>query len=88
MKIGIAGPVSTESIARFLKCDTATLPVGYGGAPLLGTLIGEMLARGHHVSAYTTSADLPLNLPQPVIAQGERFKIYYCPQRKHAVRMN
>ncbi len=88
MKIGIVGPVSTESIAQFLACDTATLPVGYGGAPLLGTLIGELLARGHEVAAYTTSINLPLNLPQPVMAKGDRFTIYYCPQRKHSVRMN
>jgi len=88
MKIGIAGPISTESIAPFLPCDTATLPVGCGGAPLLGTLIGELLSRGHEVSAYTMSPNMPLDLPQPVIAQGERFKVYYCPQRKHSVRLN
>lgn len=88
MKIGIAGPISTESIARFVDCEVSTLPVGYGGAPLLGTLIEELLARGHEVSAYTTSVDLPLNLAQPVVAQGEHFKIYYCPVRKHSIRMN
>ncbi|NOT97671.1 MAG: glycosyltransferase family 4 protein [Sideroxydans sp.] len=88
MKIGIAGPISTESIARFIDGDVSTLPVGYGGAPLLGTLIGELLARGHEVSAYTTSPNLPLNLAEPAMAQGERFKIYYCPVRKHSVRMN
>lgn len=88
MKIGIAGPISTESIAPFLACNTAGLPVGYGGAPLLGTLIGELLSRGHDVSAYTTSPNMPLNLPLPMMAQGERFKIYFCPMRQHSVRMN
>ena len=88
MKIGISGPISSESIAPFLACDAAALPVGYAGAPLLGTLIGELLSRGHEVSAYTTSPGMPLNLLQPVMAQGERFKIYYCPMRKHSVRMN
>lgn len=88
MKIGITGPISTESVARFIDGDTSNLPVGYGGAPLLGTLIGELLARGHEVSAYTTSPNLPLNLAEPVMAQGDRFKIYYCPVRKHSVRMN
>lgn len=88
MKIGIAGPISTESIARFVDADVGMLPVGYRGAPLLGTLIGELLARGHRVSAYTTSADLPLDLKQPVVAAGKQFKIYYAPQRKHSLRMN
>jgi glycosyltransferase involved in cell wall biosynthesis len=88
MKIGITGPISTESVARFIQGDTSILPAGYGGAPLLGTLIGELLARGHEVSAFTTSDNLPLNLPQPIIAHGESFKIYYCPQRKHSIRMN
>lgn len=84
MKIGIAGPISTESVARFIEGDVSSLPVGYGGAPLLGTLIGGLLARGHQVFAYTTSP----NLPHAVMAQGGRFKIYYCPARKHSVRMN
>jgi glycosyltransferase involved in cell wall biosynthesis len=88
MKIGIAGPISTESIARFIDGDFNQLPLGYSGAPLLGTLIGELLSRGHQVSAYTTSSDLPLDLAQPVVAAGKQFKIYYCPQRKHSLRMN
>lgn len=88
MRIGIAGPISTESIVRFVDGDVSSLPVGYGGAPFLGTLIGELLAGGHQVSAYTTSPNLPLNLPQAIVAQGERFKIYYCPARKHSMRMN
>lgn len=54
----------------------------------MGTLIGELLARGHQVSAYTTTVNLPLDLQTPVIAQGGRFKIYYCPMRKHSMRMN
>jgi glycosyltransferase involved in cell wall biosynthesis len=88
MKIGIAGPISTQSIARFISGDISSLPLVDGASPLLGTLIGELLSRGHEVSAYTTTTNLPLNLPQPVIAQGDRFKIYYCPQRKHSIRMN
>ncbi|MGV8894755.1 MAG: glycosyltransferase family 4 protein [Burkholderiaceae bacterium] len=88
LHIGISGPIATESVAGFIKDDIATLPKGYSGAPLLGTLIGALLDRGHHVSAYTLSSNLPLDLPQPIMAQGERFKIYYCPMRKHSMRMN
>lgn len=89
LHIGIAGPISTDNIAPYLESGvTSSLPIGYRGAPLLGTLIGELLSRGHQVSAYTTSSDLSTNLLQPVVAEGERFKIYYCPQRKHSIRMN
>ena len=88
MKIGLAGPVATENIKCFLNSDTTDLPKGYPGAPLFKTLIDELLARGHHVSVYTTSVDLSLDLHQPVVARGERFKIYYCPSRKHSIRMN
>lgn len=88
LHIGIAGPISTESIAHLIDGNILTLPEGCGGAPFLSTLIGEFLARGHQVSAYTTSRNLPLDLAQPIIAQGERFKIYYCPERTHSVRMN
>ena len=88
MKIAIAGPIATEDIKTFLNKGYDQLPIGYSGAPLLSTLIGELLARGHEVSAYTTSSDLPLNLAQPLMAEGERFKIYYCPARIHSIRMN
>jgi glycosyltransferase involved in cell wall biosynthesis len=84
MKIGIAGPISAESIARFLHGDVKQLPHGYSGAPLLGTLIGAFLERGHSVFAYTTSADLPLS--ERVSASGDRFKITFCPVRHRAFR--
>lgn len=84
MKIGIAGPISSESIARFLDGDVKPLPHGYSGAPFLGTLIGALLERGHSVFAYTTSADLPLS--ERVSATGDRFRITFCPVRPRAFR--
>ncbi len=84
MRIGIAGPISSESIARFLEGDAKDLPHGYTGAPLLGTLIGALLERGHSVFAYTTSADVPLS--ERVSAAGDRFKITFCPVRPRAFR--
>lgn len=84
MKIGIAGPISRESIARYLDGGTENLPKGYSGAPLLGTLIGSMLARGHSVTAYTTSSDLTSD--NVVTAIGRQFKITFCPQRSTAFR--
>jgi len=84
MKIGIAGHIATDSIARFLDGDAAGLPRGYYGAPLLGTLIGELLARGHSIVAYTTSSDMPPSMR--VSVEGERFKITYCAARRRAFR--
>jgi len=86
MRIGIAGPISSESIARFLDGDIGGLPHGYSGAPLLGTLIGALLERGHHVFAYTTSADVPLS--KRATAAGDHFKITYCPVRPRAFRFS
>jgi len=86
MKIGIAGPIGTESIAGFVAEDPARLPHGYGGAPLVSTLIGELLARGHTVAAFTTSSDLPISPYAEVVAQGDRFRIHYCPVRPQAFR--
>jgi glycosyltransferase involved in cell wall biosynthesis len=84
MKIGIAGHIATDSIARFLDGDTASLPRGYYGAPLLGTLIGALLERGHSIVAYTTSSDMPHGTR--VGASGDRFKITYCAARPRAFR--
>lgn len=84
MKIGIAGHIATSSIARFLDGDIADLPSGYYGAPLLGTLIGALLERGHTVMAYTTSSDMAASAR--VSATGRNFKITYCPARPRAFR--
>lgn len=84
MKIGIAGHIATDSIARFLDGDTAGLPRGYYGAPLLGTLIGGLLERGHSIVAYTTSSDMPASSRRS--ASGDRFKITYCAARPRAFR--
>lgn len=84
MKIGIAGPIAIESVASFLQGDIKGLPIGYPGAPLLGTLIGALLDRGHTVTAYSTSSDLPTNTS--VSASHGRFKITLCAARLRAFR--
>lgn len=84
MKVGIAGPISSENIAQFLDGDIKDLPRGYLGAPFLSTLIGVLLKRGHNITAYTTSSDLQLS--ERFIATGERFKISFCPVRPRAFR--
>jgi glycosyltransferase involved in cell wall biosynthesis len=84
MKIGIAGPISTENIAQFLDGDISGLPHGYVGAPLFGNLIGALLDHGHSIVAYTTSSDMPPSTC--VSASGDRFKITYCSVRPHTFR--
>lgn len=86
MHIGIIGPIATENISSFLEADRQELPSGYTGAPLIGTLIGEMLRRGHTVSAFTTSKDLLPNSDSRIIAKEERLSIHYCSVRPHAFR--
>ena len=88
MKIGISAPVSTDSIKDLLSPSSTVLPMGYKGAPFLGTLIRSLLKKGHQVSVYTLDNSLSPNNLDPVIATGENFKIYYLPMRKHSVRFN
>lgn len=86
MHIAIAGPIATENIAPFLTCDIEKLPKGYNGAPVLATLIGELLKRGHRVSAFTTSTDMPADRNKWICAGGDQFQIYYIGQRPHSFR--
>ena len=87
MHIAITGPVATENISQFLNGDTTALPSGYTGAPFMATLIGELLKRGHTVSAFTLSSDIPLNSDE-VIAHGENFSMHYIPMRPKAWPFN
>jgi L-malate glycosyltransferase len=88
MKIGIAGPISTEAVKDLISGDISSLPKGYVGAPFLGTLIKSLLAKGHEVIAYTLDNSLPPQLAQPIYAEGKNFKIYYCPVRLHSIKFN
>ena len=88
MKIGIAGPVSTESIKDLLEGDISTLPKGFTDAPFLAVLIKTFLRQGHQVSVYTLDFSLLPEQLAPICATGPNFKIYYSPCRKHSVRTN
>jgi glycosyltransferase involved in cell wall biosynthesis len=88
MKIGLAGYVSTESIAPLLSGDVSTLPKGFPGAPFFGTLVTALLERGHDVSVYTLSDDIPPSQREPIVVRNRRFSIYYCPYRRHSFRPN
>lgn len=88
MHIGIVGPIATADITHLVDGDLTGLPRGYAGAPLLATLIGELLRRGHRVSAFTLSNDLPLNLGTLMTVRGKNFSLSYCPMRPRAWRPN
>jgi glycosyltransferase involved in cell wall biosynthesis len=88
MHIGIAGPIASADVAHLLDAPRQPLPRGYAGAPLLGTLIGELLRRGHRVSAFTLSSDLPLDPAATVVARGQGFTLHCCPMRPRAWPFN
>jgi L-malate glycosyltransferase len=88
MKIAIAGPVSTESVAHILGRRREPLPSGYQGAPFLGTLITELLAQGHEVSAFTLDTSLDPDSAAIPFAVGDSFAIHYVPCRRHGYRFN
>lgn len=88
MKIGITGPISTESIRGLLFDQESKLPEGMGGAPFLGTLIKGLLLKGHEVSAYTLDRTISHEDINNITAEGNNFKIYYGCYRPHSFRSN
>lgn len=86
MHIGIAGPIATADIAHLLEGDTRALPRGYGGAPLMATLIDALLKRGHQVTAFTTTHGHSGTVRAEGRISGKRFAIYYVPVRPRAFR--
>ena len=87
MKIAILGPISTAGITPFLyESPPANFPPGAGGAPLMSTLIGSLLERGHEVCAITCGGWWATQHNQPVSLQGKQFEFHCAPIRRHAVR--
>lgn len=88
MHIAIVGPIATDNILAYLYDPSTALPKGYSGAPLLGSIIGQLLKNGHIVSAFTLSNDISLNSNFAISAVGDRFTMYYCAMRPRAWRSN
>ena len=88
MHIGIVGPIATLDVQHLLHGDISKLPQGYSGGPLLATLMGELIKRGHTVSAFTLTNDLPAIKKTSVVALGNRFSLTYVPMRRRAWRPN
>lgn len=81
MHIAIAGPIATEDIASLLG-DVSGLPAGYAGAPLLASLVRELLGRGHRVTAFTTSLGMDVRAGKCLVREAGRFRVCFCPMRK------
>jgi glycosyltransferase involved in cell wall biosynthesis len=88
MHIAIVGPIASADVAHLLDAGVQSLPTGYTGGPLLATLIGELLKRGHTVSAFTLSNDIPLQRHASVVAHGPNFTLNFSPMRPRAWQPN
>lgn len=88
LHIGLVGPVATADVRHLLDDPSASLPLGYEGAPLLATLITELLRQGHRVSAFTLSSDLPLRRDGTRVVRGPRFELHLVPMRWRAWPFN
>ncbi len=88
MHIGLAGPIATRDALALLDPGTSAWPAGCEGAPLLATMIGELLRRGHRVSAFTLSDGLPLRTDARVVMRGPGFDLHHVPHRPRAWPLN
>ena len=86
MKIAIAAPIASADLQARLSTPSQARPAGYLGAPLTGLLIGELLDRGHQVTAITV--DYQLAAGAAVAAQGPGLDLHILPGRRHAWRPN
>jgi glycosyltransferase involved in cell wall biosynthesis len=72
MKIGIAGPISIQSLQAHLSDLTEEhLPLGLGGTAV-NNLIHGLLQQGHDVSAYSLDG----RIRQPLCLQGPHLKVF------------
>jgi glycosyltransferase involved in cell wall biosynthesis len=86
MDICIVAPIASADVAHLLDEPRQQLPPGYGGAPLTGVLIEEMLRQGHSVHALTLDYAMPVGAVA-VRATGERFTFEILPGRRRAWRI-
>lgn len=91
LHIAIAGPLATADVEALLP-SRGSWPRGYGGAPMMATLVRSLLERGHRVSAVTLSSDLPLrrvkHAGSRITAVGSGFSLTWCPMRPRAWPFN
>ena len=82
MKIGIAGPIETETLKNYFDTKEPFFPKGLGGTPI-NNLIKELIKKGNNISVYSLSPEIN----NPVFLEGEKLKIFFGPYRyKHRMR--
>jgi len=82
MKIGIAGPITTEPLLPYLDKILPNSPKGLGGTSIVQIIIG-LLKNGTKLSVYSLDPEIQ----EKVILKGELLTIYYGPfRKKHRMR--
>ena len=88
MHIAILAPSERSFISHFLPDqDVNDLPIGYFGAPFIGTLITELLNNHHQVTAITTSVAINNDYTVKKFT-ADNFSWIVVPQRPRSLRMN
>ncbi|KHJ38165.1 putative poly(glycerol-phosphate) alpha-glucosyltransferase [Pedobacter glucosidilyticus] len=88
MRIAILAPSDKSFIKDFLPTeDFEKLPLGYSGAPFIGTIIKELLKLNHTVTAITTSKVVENDYHVKKF-QYKNFTWVVVPSRPHAIKMN
>jgi glycosyltransferase involved in cell wall biosynthesis len=87
LHIAIAAPIASADVVDLLDHSSASLPLGYTGAPFTGVLIKELLRRGHKVSAFTTDNHIYAEA-ELIKATGANFALYICAERPRAWQFN
>ena len=77
MKIGIAGPVTTSTLAELIEFNTNRIPEGSGGVSVTQFVKG-LLKKGYHVSVYSFDFEITV----PVVLKGPLLTLYYGPYRQ------
>lgn len=77
MKIGIAGPITTSTLAEFIELNTNRIPEGSGGVSVTQFVKG-LLKKGYHVSAYSFDFEITV----PTVLKGPLLTLYYGPYRQ------
>jgi hypothetical protein len=88
MHIVILAPSDRSFIIKFFPdLDEEKLPVGYSGAPFIGTVISELLEKSHQVTAITTSVAINNDYEVKRFTRGN-FSWIVVPARPRSFRRN
>jgi glycosyltransferase involved in cell wall biosynthesis len=88
MHITILAPSDRSFIIKFLPAyEQEKLPIGYQGAPFIGSIISELLKNNHQVTAITTSVAVD-NDYEIKTFNTNNFSWIVVPSRPHSFKMN